>query len=113
MNDEKKNWYDLKPQDFPENEPVLKMKRGLWYRPRNSGYTDDIMKAGFYEREDSIKYCFNDIKTKNGQNNVLAVPIRVALKHHFMDKRRVKEYREKLDIIEKYADEIGDTYVVF
>lgn len=71
------NYKDLKKKDFPEGEPVLKWKRGLWYRANNCGYTDRVTEAGLYEREEALRYCFTG--EKNGSCEVLAVPVRVAL----------------------------------
>ena len=109
-----KNYWDLKPEDFPMGEPVLKMKNGYWYRPDNNGYTDDIMKAGLYEREKALANCFHGKdRRENGNCEVLAVPIRLAIKEHCMSRKRIQEYRERLDELEKYVtDEILD-YVIF
>jgi hypothetical protein len=90
-----KNWWELTPEDFPPGEPVLKQKRGLWYRDDNSGYTDRVTEAGLYEREAAIRYCFK-ADGKNGHCDVIAVPVRLALGGY-----TVKELEAKREKIEK------------
>lgn len=98
------SWFKLKPSDFPLGEPVLKMKVGYWYRPNNCGYTDRIYDAGFYERDEAIKYCFNS-DGKNGKCDVLAVPIREALRNSGLRKSRIAEIRRNLDLLERYSED--------
>lgn len=92
------SWFDLKRRDFPKNEPVLKMKRGLWYRPNDCGYTDNILEAGFYEREDGLDYCF-DSNGKNGKYGVLAVPIREAIRNRGLKR---EDLAEKIENIKRF-----------
>jgi hypothetical protein len=76
-----KNYWQMTPDDFPEGEPALKQKGGLWYRPNNNGYTDRVTEAGLYTREEVIKDCFHEEEGKvtNGYCNVLGVPVRYDL----------------------------------
>lgn len=108
------NAWELKPNeiDFPLGEPVLKQKRGLFYRPNNNGYTNELIEAGLYEREEAINYCF-DQNGKNGYCDVLAIPIRVAIERNNYCRDRIAKQRAQLDIIEKYVTEDKIPTVVF
>ena len=97
------SYWDLKKKDFPKGEPVLKMKRGIWYRPENNGYTQSLLEAGLYRREEALEYCF-DSKGKNGHCGVCAVPLREALKHNYYSHERIKRYKGRLDLLLKYVE---------
>ena len=101
----KNNYWELKPneEDFPPGEPVLKVKRGLWYRPDNCGYTDRVIEAGLYQREEALRYCFDG--EQNGKWDVCAVPIRMAIRQSYYSRQMVNEQRERLNIIEQYLEQ--------
>lgn len=108
------NAWELKPDeiDFPLGEPVVKIKRGLFYRPNNSGYTDRLIEAGLYDREGALKYCFDE-NGKNGRYDVVAVPIRLAMKQANYCRDRIAKQRVQLDELEKYVEEDKIETVVF
>ena len=95
------NYWELKPKDFPPGEPVLKMKRGSWYKKDNCGYCYDYdyARAGFYERDEAIRYCFDG--DKNGVCDVLAVPIRLAMQGY--TKQEIQEMIDNLKVFQQYA----------
>ena len=99
-----KNFYQLKPEDFPIGEPVVKEKNGSWYRANNSGYTGDLSNIGLYDRDNAIKYCFDD-KVKNGCYGVIAVPIRLAIKNCGYKSIDIKRKIETLQAILPYCEE--------
>lgn len=104
-----KKYFELVPEDFPEGEPVLKMKHGLWYRDNNSGYTDCITKAGLYDREEALKYCFNE-KGQNGRYDVLAVPVRAALRGYTTG--YFAEQMQKIKDLMIYAEQSEEIKIV-
>lgn len=108
------NAWDLKPDeiDFPLGEPVVKQKKGLFYRPNNRGYTDRLIEAGLYEREEALKYCF-DQNGKNGDCGVIAIPIRLAVKQSNYSREKIANQRQQLNILEKYVTEEKIDVVVF
>lgn len=90
------NYGELRPEDFPPGEPVLKWKNGYWYRDNDCGYTDRVLEAGLYEQSKALPYCFysrdaNGPRLKNGSCGVFAVPIRMALAHY-----TVKDVQDKI-----------------
>jgi hypothetical protein len=107
----KKNVQDIMPDDIPDGMMCLKWKRGLYYRPKNSGYTDNLLYAGFYTREDAIKYCFYGDEqgvTKNGSCGVYAMPLWMAIRQNYYSHEKIKEIRERLNQLEPHVEE--DTY---
>ena len=94
-----KNVQDVTLQDvlnLPEGEPILKWKQGMFYRPRNSGYTNHVMDAGFYTREECIKYCF-DSDGNNGKSDVYAMPLSLAMEQNYISAAKIVEYQSKLE----------------
>lgn len=107
-----KNWYELKPEDFPPGEPVLKMKRGLWYRDNNSGYSEDFSTAGLYDREEALQYCFDD-NGKNGYCDVIAVPIRLAIQRDGFTQESFRRRIKNLQAIMQFAEDKPCQVAVF
>lgn len=101
--------FELLRSDFPNKEPVLKMKRGLLWRHQSCGYTNDITEAQLYERNECLDYCFGKNGKRNGGNfgldeKTLAIPIRHYLKNNGLSK---KELIKKINILTnliKYAE---------
>ena len=107
------SWWKLKPEDFPEGEPVLKMKRSAWYRDNNRGYCYDfnLTEAGLYDRDEAIRYCFYEEagEFRNGHCDVIAVPIRQALENYYWTKEAIDRKIERLKELRKWApDKIED-----
>lgn len=88
------NYWELKESDFPDGEPALKQKRGLWYRPHNGGYTSDVAEAGLYTREEVIQDCFHN--NRNGYCDVLAIPIRMVMSDYTIEEldTRIRQLAE-------------------
>lgn len=95
------NIFNLKKQDLPVGVPVLKYKNGLYYRPNNCGYTNSLLEAGLYNRDEAIKYCFDG--ESNGSCGVYAMPLSMAIEQGFWSKKKIKEHLERLNVIEKFA----------
>jgi hypothetical protein len=107
----KRNVQDLKPSDFPDGVPAFKWKRGLFYRPNNCGYTDRLIDAGLYTKEDVIQDCFNG--DKNGHCDVYGMTMEMALRQGNYDKDKIQRYRDQLDIFEKYVSDEKIETVIF
>lgn len=93
----KKNVQDLVKSDFPIGVPVLKWKYGLYYRPNNSGYTNNILDAGFYEREEALKYCFEG--EKNGSCGVYAMSLEMAINQNYLSTDKLNDWLKKIEIL--------------
>lgn len=98
-----KSYFDIRFEDLPEGEPVLKFKSGMWYRPNSYGYTNNPIEAGLYTKEEAA-HCF-DKKGDNGNCGVYAIPIRKALDEAPVTKNKIKYLRSVMDVFEKYAGE--------
>lgn len=107
-----KNVQDIKIEHIPEGMPCLKWKRGLYYRPKNSGYTNSLLEAGFYPREEAISYCFStrdgEPTPVNGSCGVFAMPLWMAIEQNYMTTSKVAAIRERLREIEKYLTPEND-----
>ena len=108
----KNNVQDLTPADFPPGVPAFKWKRGLFYRSNNSGYTDRLIEAGIYTREDVIGDCF-DSDGVNGSCDVYGMNMEMALRQNFYNKDKIYLLRHQLDILEKYATEFAEETIIF
>ncbi len=96
------SYYDLKPSDFKKGVPALKMKRGAFYAPENTGYTNNIMQAGIYDGEEVRNYCF-DSNGENGKNDVFGITIEMAMEQNFISQDRINKYRKRLELFEEFV----------
>lgn len=99
-----KSIFELKKDDFQKGKIALKKKRGLYYRDNNSGYTEHILDAGFYDAEEVYKYCFDE-NGKNGKWDVFGIPLEMALEQTYVDYKKIRAYEFKLDWIKKTINE--------
>lgn len=101
---------ELLRSDFPNKEPVLKVKRGLLWRFADCGYTDDITEAQQYERNKCLDYCFGKSGKKNGgawgnDTPTYAIPIRWYLRNNGLTKKVLLKKIDVLKNLLRYAEE--------
>lgn len=103
---------DLTPDDFPPGEPVLKLKRGMWYRPNrreymwyrpnNRGYTSSLIHAGLYDRAEALGDCFTS-EGQNGNYDVFAIPLRMEVHNsEWRDRETVVVAMRRLNLFHDY-----------
>lgn len=97
------NMWDLKKEDFPVGVPVFKVKHDLFYKPNNCGYTNNILEAGLYEREEGLDYCFGK-GDKNGRWEVCAMPIWMAVNQKYISKEKLKRWSDMIAFLSEHTD---------
>jgi hypothetical protein len=94
-------WYaDLKKEDFPEGEPIFKMKRGLLWRFNDCGYTHNPLEAQMYDHAEAMR-CFHGTEINGGDHNdekTFAVPIGLYLKRNEMSTEVILKQMQTLSI---------------
>jgi len=102
-------FHSKKKSDFPEGEPVLiwRVPRGAYWCENRSGYSDSVLNAGLYTREEAFEICF-DSTGLNGAHENFAVPLREALSRTKWSREALRLLQQRINILIEHSDTESD-----
>ena len=91
---------DVKFNELKSDEPIFKMKGGVFQRA-DLGWTSNVIFAKMFSKEE-LKTCF-DVDGENGYHGSFAVPVEQALDINSITKKSIIEFKERIVILERFA----------